>query len=183
MFPRILKTRNNHTLVIREAEATDAALVLDYFEQVSGETSFLSFGPGEFEMTEAEEAIYFERCKSTINCLYLLAFVDQTLAGTLNCSSSNRKRLIHVAEFGITVPRRFWGQGIGDALMDSMFDWAAGSGLIKKINLKVRADNAPAINLYKKKGFETEGLLKKENLVDGTYHDLLHMGVWVGALD
>lgn len=177
MFPRILKTRDDQHLVIREAEASDAALLLAYFERVSGETSFLSFGPGEFEMTEAEEAVYLDRCRGAANCLYVLAFVDQTLAGTLSCASSNRKRLIHVAEFGITVSRACWGKGVGDALMDSMLDWAKASGIIKKINLKVRADNAPAIKLYKKKGFEVEGVLKKENFVDGVYHDLLHMGV------
>ncbi len=180
MFPNILTTRDNRHLLIREAEASDAASLLDYFERVSGETAFLSFGPGEFEMTEAEEAVYLSRCKMAPNCLYLLAYVDQTLAGTLSCASSNRSRLIHVGEFGITVPRAFWGQGIGDALMDAMLDWARASGIIKKINLKVRTDNLPAIKLYKKKGFEIEGVLKKENLVDGIYHDLLHMGAWVG---
>ena len=175
MFPRILKTRDKQHLIVRYAEASDAALLLDYIEQVSGETAFLSFGPGEFEMTAETEAAYLDSCRSAENCLYLLAFVDQTLAGTLNCSSRNRKRLIHVAEFGITVRRAFWGQGIGDALMDALFDWAQATGIIKKINLKVRADNQPAIKLYEKKGFEVEGVLKKENYIDGVYHDLLHM--------
>ncbi len=176
MFPRILNTRDNQHLIIRHAESSDAALLLDYIEQVSGETNFLSFGPGEFEMNVEDEATYLDSCKTANNCIYLLAFVDQTLAGTLNCSSRNRKRLIHVAQFGITVRKAFWGQGIGNALMDSLLDWADATGVIKKINLKVRTDNEPAIKLYKKKGFEIEGVLKKENFIDGVYYDILHMG-------
>ena len=110
LFPRILQTRDKRNLVIREGDGQDAGLVLTHLERVCAETDFLSFGPGEFEMDEREEAVYLDRCLSSENCVYLLAFVDQTLAGSLNFSSRNRKRLIHVGEFGITVQLRRRGR-------------------------------------------------------------------------
>lgn len=177
LFPLILKTKDQRDLIIREAESKDAGLLLQYIERVSGETDNLSFGPGEFEMSVAEEAEYLERCLGVKNCIYLLAYVDQTLAGALNFSSSNRSRLIHVGEFGITVQKSFWGLGVGAMLMDALIDWARKGGIIKKINLKVRTDNHPAINLYIQKGFTVEGVMKMENYVNGVYTDLLQMGL------
>lgn len=177
MFPRLTKTNDNRDLIIREAEAEDAALLLQHFERVSGETDFLSFGPGEFEMTVEQEADFLARCRTAENCVFLLAFVDQTLAGTLNFSSRNRSRLIHVGEFGMAIQKSFWRLGIGSILLDGLIDWARAGGIIKKINLKVRADNLKAMDLYFKKGFVVEGLQKKENYVDGVYRDLFHMGL------
>ena len=177
MFPLILKTKDHRNLIVREGERKDAGLLLQYIERVSGETDFLSFGPGEFEMSLSEEADYLERCLAAPNCIYLLAFVDQTLAGALNFSSRNRSRLIHVGEFGITVQKSFWGLGVGTVLMDALIEWARQSKIIKKINLKVRTDNHPAINLYIQKGFTVEGVMKMENYVNGVYTDILQMGL------
>ncbi len=174
-----MQTRDHRALVIREGEGTDAGLVLRHLERVCAETDFLSFGPEEFDMQEEEEAAHLDRCRAASNCVYLLAFVDQTLAGSLNFSSRNRSRLIHVGEFGITVQKSFWGIGVGAALMDALINWARDGGIIKKINLKVRTDNHPAISLYIQKGFTVEGVMKMENYSNGVYTDLLQMALFL----
>ena len=48
------------------------------------------------------------------------------------------------------------GQGIGDALVDAVSDWARAEGYAR-IKLDVADDNAPAIALYARKGFEPTG--------------------------
>ena len=55
MQPRRHHLRNGRVLVISEAAVEDAGAVLDYVEGISGESDFLTFGPGEFELTAAEE--------------------------------------------------------------------------------------------------------------------------------
>jgi len=55
MEQRKVRLNDGRVLVIREAAAEDARALLTYVEAVSGESDFLSFGPGEFELTEAEE--------------------------------------------------------------------------------------------------------------------------------
>ena len=178
-FPQIIKLKNDKEMLIREAESHDAGLLIEYIERVSGETNFLSFGPGEFEMSEEEEADYLSGCAERDHCLYLLAFVDGNMVGTLHFSSRNRSRIIHVGDFGITVQKAFWGFGIGNVLMDALIDWATASTVIKKINLKVRTDNQRAIQLYLKKGFTVEGVMKMENFVDGKYYDIMLMALIV----
>ena len=51
----------------------------------------------------------------------------------------------------------------------------------KRIELKVRASNEPAIRLYKKTGFEIEGLLKNDVLVDGKFDSTLCMALFPDA--
>ncbi len=48
-------------LLIRPATAADAATLLDYVEAVGGESDFLSFGPGEFGLSLAEEQAFLEK--------------------------------------------------------------------------------------------------------------------------
>ena len=44
-----------------------------------------------------------------------------------------------------------------------------------RLELSVYTDNEPAVRLYTKFGFETEGLLKKYAFRDGTYVDAYAM--------
>lgn len=52
--------------------------------------------------------------------------------------------------------------------------WARG---LTRIELSVRADNANAQALYKRLGFEPEGLRRRSVRVDGQYHDSLAMAL------
>ena len=111
--------RNQQTLELRIAQPADAKCVLTYIEQVSGESTFLTFGPGEFSMTEAQEADYFRLSQQRPNWVYLLGFVDGDLVTTANITASDRSRLQHCGVLGMSVKRAFWGNGIGGAVLSS----------------------------------------------------------------
>lgn len=49
------------------------------------------------------------------------------------------------------------GQGVGDALIDVVVDWARDEGYLRLL-LEVADDNAHAISLYARKGFEPTGM-------------------------
>ena len=53
---------------------------------------------------------------------------------------------------------------------------AEGGGVVRKLNLRVRADNARAIALYERLGFAVEGRATRDVLIDGEFHDCLVMG-------
>ena len=74
-------------------------------------------------------------------------------------------------EFGITVQRKYWGTGIGSLMIDALIAWAKNTGIIKKINLRVRTDNERAILLYEQKGFVKEGVIRKEICIDCKFYD------------
>ncbi|MFP4345075.1 MAG: hypothetical protein ACLFU8_10310 [Anaerolineales bacterium] len=87
--------------------AADAPALLDYVEAVSGESDFLSFGPGEFELSVAEEEDYLRSCREAENQIYLLGLADGRVVSALNFTGGRRPRLRHSGEFGITVRKTY----------------------------------------------------------------------------
>jgi RimJ/RimL family protein N-acetyltransferase len=63
--------------------------------------------------------------------------------------------------------------------MQAMVDWAKQSGVIRKLNLMVRADNEKAQGLYKKFGFEYEGTNRRDMIINGQMHDAHYMGLLI----
>ncbi len=163
--------------MIREAAVADAAALLEYVHGISGESDFLSFGPGEFELTEAEEEAFLDKCLASDNHLYLLGLMDQKIVAGLHFEAGRRPRIRHAGEFGMTVSKRHWGLGIGSLMLDALIDWARDSRIVTKINLRVRTDNRRAIRLYEHKGFAIEGTIRRDMLLDGKYFDHLWMGL------
>jgi putative acetyltransferase len=80
-------------------------------------------------------------------------------------------RRIHVADLVIAVGDDHAGQGIGTALMAALIDAADNWMNIKRIELTVYTDNAPAIALYEKFGFVREGTHVAYAYRDGAYVD------------
>ena len=177
--PRSHKIKNGKVLLIREAAASDAQSIIEYIGQISGESDFLTMGPGEFEMTVEQEGEYLENAASADNQLYIIGLVDGAIVGSLSFSAGKRPRIRHSGELAMAVRRELWGLGIGSLLLDALIDWASEGDVIKKINLRVRTDNLRAVSLYEKKGFLTEGRLQKEIYLGGRYYDLYHMGLQI----
>ena len=61
------------------------------------------------------------------------------------------------------------GFGVGSTLLDFLIAWTRATGVITKLNLRVRSDNERAIRLYQRKGFVLEGTISREHLIDGRY--------------
>jgi len=110
--------------------------------------------------------------------LWVVSEVDGRIVGTCNLiprglGSVNKSR--HVLTSGIAVLKGYRGIGIGNALMDYVISWAEARDY-EKISLSVFSTNTAAINLYRKFGFEVEGVKKKEFKIEGKYVDEICMG-------
>jgi len=169
--------KNNRTLVIREAVVEDAAAVLDYVNGVSGESDYLTFGPGEFEHTLAEEEQFLRNFHESYNQIMLLGLLDDEIASVLSFSAGRRARVRHFGEFGLSVRKTYWGLGIGALMLDALIAWARDTSIVKKINLSVRTDNQRAIALYERKGFAIEGMIRRAIYMDGRYYHNYWMGL------
>lgn len=170
---------NGEKLIIRRSKKSDANALVDYINSVAGETDYLSFGVGEFGMTVQQEEDYIENTSKKENALSLVAEINGKVVANLNFSGGARRRVSHVGEFGISVQKEYWGYGIGEELIRYLIDWSKSSGVIRKINLRARTDNARGIRLYKKLGFEEEGILKRDLMIDGVFYDSLCMGLLI----
>lgn len=108
-----------------------------------------------------------------------VATEDKALVGWADFVPREKESLRHCASLGMGVRKAWRGQGIGDALLRTATDAAINFGFTR-LELEVFANNAIAIALYRKYGFEDEGLRRRARLIDGRYDDILMMGRLVG---
>jgi len=161
--------KDGSKVVIREVDTSDAFLLIDYIAKVGGESNNLTFGEGGFGLTINEEIEIIENKKKS-NGLWLVAYIDGELVGNSNLDVPSRERIKHTSSLGITVLKKYWGNGIGNLMMKTIVDYAK-ENKVEIITLSVRTDNIIAINLYKKWGFETIGTYKKNLKIDNRYFD------------
>ncbi|UJQ94562.1 GNAT family N-acetyltransferase [Mariluticola halotolerans] len=108
------------------------------------------------------------------DALHLIASIDGHLIGSAGLSRFRGRRR-HAADFGMMVHDDYAGRGVGHALAKELIETADQWLGIDRIELTVFADNQPAIALYKKLGFKTEGTLQSFALRDGAYIDAVSM--------
>ncbi len=173
--------KNHLRLMLRRAEPRDAEQMLAFLNQVAGESENLTFGPGEFGLSVEEERTFLRHTAESPTGLYVIVEIAGEIAGTLTFRTGKRPRLQHAGEFGMSVLRRYWNLGIGSRLLAYLIDWAGQTDTIRKINLRVRVDNLPAIHLYEKYGFLQEGRLTREFYLHGQFVDVYLMGLQLDA--
>lgn len=163
--------------VIRRAIKSDAQELLDYLDIIGGESDFLTFGAEGLGITLEEEEAFIEGNMNQDNGLFIVVVLEGKIIGNLNFAGGVKQRTRHTGEFGVSVLKEFWGQGIGRELITYLIDWAKDTGIVTKINLKVRSDHEKGMKLYKSLGFIEEGIQTRDFLIEGKYYDSLIMGL------
>lgn len=100
---------------------------------------------------------------------------NNKVVGWCDVFPEENPRKSHRGSLGMGLLPEFRGKGLGSKLLAAVLDHAKKIGL-EKVELQVYTTNQPAIALYKKYGFEQEGLIKKYRKLDGQYFDCLAMG-------
>ncbi len=103
---------------------------------------------------------------------FLVASVDDEIVGALVLWQEIRSpRRRHAGNLGMAVHDRWQGQGVGNALMAAAIEMADNWLNLLRLELSVFVDNEPAIRLYRKWGFRTEGTWEKYAFREGRYVD------------
>ncbi|OPH47019.1 GNAT family acetyltransferase [Paenibacillus ferrarius] len=167
---------NGLTYTIRSSIEIDAKDLSELRLQIDGETENLDRERGEafIDISGFEQLIHADTISP--KNLFLVAVADKRIVGFSRCEGTYLKRFSHKVEFGVCVLKDFWGYGIGKNLLQESITWAD-SNDIKKITLNVLETNTKAIELYKRLGFEIEGILKNDKILsDGEYYNTIVMG-------
>ncbi|MBQ9543529.1 MAG: GNAT family N-acetyltransferase [Clostridia bacterium] len=145
--------KNGSACELRNAEGKDAAAFLSYFIQSHGETDYLTTYPDETEQDPGKVAERLQIKAQSASDAEILALVDGKVAGSAGIGMlSDRDKLRHQAEFGISILKEYWRLGIGTALTKACIDCAKKAGFLQ-LELEVVAGNNAAIRLYEKFGF------------------------------
>lgn len=107
--------------------------------------------------------------------MQLVALHEGAVIGNITLEQFSRIRRSHAGSFGMGVARTWQGKGVGSKLLAAALDIADNWMNLRRVELTVYADNEAAIGLYRKFGFETEGLLRDYGLREGRWVDVLSM--------
>lgn len=154
---------------VRRAGLQDAAA----FARIMGDPGVF---PGLMQMPHTNEDLWSARLTELTvpgkADLMLVAERDGTVLGTAGlhpAGASVRRR--HALMLGISVASEAQGQGVGSALMVALCDYSDRWVGALRLELSVYTDNARAIGLYRKFGFEIEGTMRGYALRDGQFTD------------
>ncbi|GHU36089.1 N-acetyltransferase [Bacilli bacterium] len=163
-------------IIVREAAPQDAKNLIDFLNQVGKESHFLTLDEAGILLTEAQMSEYLAQIAEKDNNAYLLALVEDKIAGVISLTADFHDRIRHIGDLFIAVSQDFQGYGIGHILMTDMLDFIQEVGVIKRLELQVQKRNDRAIHLYQKHGFEMESTRKFGARDEfGTLIDVLEM--------
>lgn len=158
---------------VRRARVEDAPA----FARTMGDPAVF---PQLLQLPFTDEAAWTERLKDMLSAprpdLHLVAELDGEVvaaAGLHSVGPSLRRR--HVMALGLGVAPPAQGRGVASTLMAALLEYADRWTQVLRIELTVYTDNARAIALYRKFGFEIEGTLRAYALRDGEYVDAYSM--------
>ena len=156
-YNQIIQLKNGMECILRNGEESDKKIVLDNFRLTHGETDYLLSYPEESTFDEAQEGKFLKEKSESENEVEIVAFVNDEVAGTAGIESLGSKyKIRHRADFGISVAKKYWGLGIGKALMEACIECARNVGYLQ-LELTVVAENKRAVAMYEKAGFVEYG--------------------------
>ena len=169
------KLKNDIVVQIRGVKIEDASAVLDYMTVINCETKNLTREPDEFNMTLEQEEEFLRKCIDSEDNYIYTVWHNEKLISVTGIHGSSLRRLKHRVNLGISILKEYHNQGLGTTLMRLLIQKAKELGKTK-IELEVRKDNPNAVKIYRRTGFEIEGIRKNGFKVDGEYIDLILMG-------
>jgi RimJ/RimL family protein N-acetyltransferase len=159
-----------NAILIREIQEDDAEAFLALCNLLDEETDFRIYEPGERRTAVEDQRRIIRRILAWDNHTILVAEQDGALIGYLAAYGGKFRRNWHCAQVVVAVLQAHTGKGIGTQLLIELECWAL-EREVQRLELTVMTDNPRAIALYKKMGFEIEGLKRRALRVDGLYVD------------
>ena len=166
-----------YELLIREAEVEDAAELVTFLNRVSLETDFTSLDREGILLTDTEMELFLDKQAHSENQITLLALLNDEIAGLVNVTADQRKRVRHIGDLFIVIGKKYWNNGLGSLLLEEVVEWAQASGILRRLQLTVQTRNQAAVHLYQKNGFVIEGRQERGAYIgEGEFIDVYLMG-------
>lgn len=162
--------KDGRKAVLRNPEDKDIPGMLEYLRVSAGETDFILRYPEEccIYTPESEKAL-FDRINESDNRLMLVCEVDGEIAGNCEIEWNKKIKTRHRASVAIALMKKYWEQGIGTKMFETLIETAQKNPYLMQIELEFVEGNSRARALYEKMGFKITGLNPNAiRLKDGT---------------
>ncbi len=161
-------------MVIRKIRIEDAEQFIDLNKKLVSETDFLLLNSNESSLTVETQKKLIKDFNINNNRVVFVIEIDKNLIGFIAGTKGIYKKNKHVLTIAIGILQEHNGLGYGKSLLKYIEEWAIENN-VKRLELTVRNDNERAINLYKKFGFDIEGIKLKSLKINDKYFDEFYM--------
>lgn len=164
-------------VIFEEADASHAQALIDFMNQVAGESDYLVMDDAGFQVSLEEMQGLLTDSLASPDRLCLLALLGDRIIGVINVRNQTSYPISHIGDIFMAVAKDYWGNGIGRILLEEVVFWAQEMGLLKRLELTVQVRNERAVRLYQSCEFEIEGTQRRGARTDeGEWLDLYYMG-------
>ena len=173
--PRHTALKNGTTVLIRQAELEDAEKLLHCIKTYIPQSDYIPKLEREITLTVEQEKEWINTLLLNDNSLLLVAEHDGQIIGNIDLTGNRRKMMEHTAVIGMGMVTAYRNSGLGTALLAATIEWAQNNPILELIWLQVFTENQPGIALYRKMGFEENGIIKNFFKQENKYFDNLTM--------
>lgn len=175
MNPKEVTLKNGKTVLIRQAEVADAQHLLDCVKKYIPQSEYIPKLEQEIVITVEQEREWINSFLIHNNSLLLVAEYENLVIGNIDLTGNRRKVMEHTAVIGMGMLKEWRNSGLGTALLDTAIEWARQNPVLELIWLQVYTANKAALHLYRKMGFEENGIMKSFFKHNNDYFDNLTM--------
>ena len=162
-------------MITREIEIADAEAFGYLLEQVDASSEYMLWEAGERKSELKQQQSMIQNIKDRSNSMIFVAENrNEEMIGYLFAIGGNANRNKHAVYMVIGIAEKARGQGVGTSLFREMERWAI-QQQIHRLELTVAIKNEAGLALYKKMGFEIEGIKRDALRIDGAFVDEYYM--------
>jgi RimJ/RimL family protein N-acetyltransferase len=169
-MPSSIMTEARSRVVVRAAAPADGPALLAAIAAIDRETEFLG-APDERPPWADAPAAHLSALQASGDGAFFVAVEGDAIVGYLGAAAprvASCRGAIYI--FAIGLRRSHRGRFIGGRLLDAVENWARARGAWR-LDLRVVVENARALALYRRHGFEIEGRMTDAFRIDGAPHD------------
>lgn len=181
MKPRIITLNNTEKIIIRHVTRSDINGIWKNFNQVIEEGEYLPvFSP---VISDFEKKGWYNSLKDAHEICIVAEHSEldspDNIIGQCEVSNLEWEAAAHVGQLGIIVKKKYRDSGIGEKLIDIALRESKKLNNKQKIILSCFQRNDRAIHLYRKLGFSTIGIRKKQFFMNKQYYNEVLMELWI----
>ena len=174
---QILELKNKKLVTIRQAGINDAEKLLNCIKTYVRQSDYIPKLDQEINLTINQEREWINSYLISENSLLLIAEYDNEIVGNIDLTGSRSKIMEHTALIGMGILKEWRNSGLGTIFLKSTIEWARGNPTLELIWLQVYTENELGLNLYRKMGFEENGIIKNYFKHASKYFDKLTMTI------
>ncbi len=147
---------------------SDTKEFVEFYKELTAQSDHMMFSDEETKKLAKKEEEFIKKYDDFKQVF--IARSDDKIVGYLGIGRSHLEKLTHIGKFTVGVLDEYKRQKIATELIETAEKWAKDKG-VKRLELTVVTSNEPAVELFKKVGFEEEGIRRKSVKIGTKYVD------------